>query len=139
MTRLMRRALTITTLIGAARIVARRRRAIDFAGRTVVITGGSRGLGLEMARLFAAENARLVLLARNQTELDQWIAIVFHRVAPCGAADRRSVPLWRRLFADYAAGARAPSSKRDDAQSHRGHHELDRPVTAGLARRKHGS
>ena len=71
MTRLMRRALTITTLIGAARIVARRRRAIDFAGRTIVITGGSRGLGLEMARLFAAENARLVLLARNQTELDR--------------------------------------------------------------------
>ena len=71
MTRLMRRALTITTLISAARIVARRRRAIDFAGRTVVITGGSRGLGLEMARLFAAENARIVLLARNQTELDR--------------------------------------------------------------------
>ena len=71
MTRLMRRALTITTLISAARMVARRRRALDFAGRTVVITGGSRGLGLEMARLFAAENARLVLLARDKTELDR--------------------------------------------------------------------
>jgi short-subunit dehydrogenase len=52
-------------------MVARRRRALDFAGRTVVITGGSRGLGLEMARLFAAENARLVLLARDKTELDR--------------------------------------------------------------------
>ena len=46
-------------------------RAIDFAGKTVVIFGGSRGLGLVMAREFAAEGARLVLAARNREELDQ--------------------------------------------------------------------
>jgi NAD(P)-dependent dehydrogenase (short-subunit alcohol dehydrogenase family) len=48
---------------------ARERRAIDFAGRVVVITGGSRGLGLVMARQLAAEGARLCLLARNEAEL----------------------------------------------------------------------
>jgi NAD(P)-dependent dehydrogenase (short-subunit alcohol dehydrogenase family) len=48
---------------------ARQRRAIDFAGRIVVITGGSRGLGLVMARQLAAEGARLCLLARDEAEL----------------------------------------------------------------------
>jgi NAD(P)-dependent dehydrogenase (short-subunit alcohol dehydrogenase family) len=49
--------------------LARQRRAIDFAGRVVVITGGSRGLGLVMARQLAAEGARLCLLARDEEEL----------------------------------------------------------------------
>ena len=62
--------------VGAAAVVAaskvtRRRRAIDFAGRMVVITGGSRGLGLVMARQFAAEGARLCLIARDEAELDR--------------------------------------------------------------------
>jgi NAD(P)-dependent dehydrogenase (short-subunit alcohol dehydrogenase family) len=45
--------------------VARRRRSISFAGRTVVIVGGSRGLGLVMARQFADEGARIALVARD--------------------------------------------------------------------------
>jgi NAD(P)-dependent dehydrogenase (short-subunit alcohol dehydrogenase family) len=61
-------------LTGAAALLAglhvvRARRAIDFAGRVVVITGGSRGLGLVLARRFAAEGAHLCLLARDETEL----------------------------------------------------------------------
>lgn len=51
--------------------VARSRRGIDFAGRTVVITGGSRGLGLVLARRLAAEGARLCLLARDAGELER--------------------------------------------------------------------
>jgi NAD(P)-dependent dehydrogenase (short-subunit alcohol dehydrogenase family) len=47
----------------------RRREAIDFAGLSVVITGGSRGLGLVLARELGAEGARLTLLARNADEL----------------------------------------------------------------------
>jgi NAD(P)-dependent dehydrogenase (short-subunit alcohol dehydrogenase family) len=43
----------------------RERYAIDFTGRVVLISGGSRGLGLEMARCFAAEGARIALLARD--------------------------------------------------------------------------
>jgi NAD(P)-dependent dehydrogenase (short-subunit alcohol dehydrogenase family) len=49
----------------------RRGRAIDFAGRVVVLTGGSRGLGLVLARRLAAEGARLCLLARDQAELER--------------------------------------------------------------------
>ena len=56
--------------LAAARLV-RRRRAIDFSGRTVVITGGSRGLGLVMARQFADDGARVCLLARDPRELDR--------------------------------------------------------------------
>ena len=51
--------------------VARGRHAIEFGGRVVVITGGSRGLGLVLARKLAAQGARLVLLARDERELDR--------------------------------------------------------------------
>ena len=51
--------------------LARSRRMIEFGGRVVVITGGSRGLGLVMARKLAAQGARLVLLARDERELDR--------------------------------------------------------------------
>jgi NAD(P)-dependent dehydrogenase (short-subunit alcohol dehydrogenase family) len=51
--------------------VARRRHGISFGGRIVVITGGSRGLGLVMARKLAAQGARLVILARDERELDR--------------------------------------------------------------------
>ncbi len=59
---------------GAAAVAAgsralRSRHAIDFTGRTVVITGGSRGLGLVIARQFADGGARVCLLARNEEEL----------------------------------------------------------------------
>lgn len=48
-----------------------RRRPLDLHGRSVLITGGSRGLGLLMARVFAAEGARLTLMARNEAELER--------------------------------------------------------------------
>ena len=55
-------ALGLAAGAGAALIgvrLARARRRISFAGRVVVITGGSRGLGLVMARMFADEGARV--------------------------------------------------------------------------------
>jgi short-subunit dehydrogenase len=42
----------------------------DFRNRTVLITGGSRGLGLVLARQLAAAGARVGLMARDQDELD---------------------------------------------------------------------
>jgi len=47
----------------------RRRRKYDFGSRSVIITGGSRGLGLVMARELADEGARLTLIARDEEEL----------------------------------------------------------------------
>lgn len=41
----------------------------DFAGRHVLITGGSRGLGLVMARQLAEKGARLTLCSRDNNEL----------------------------------------------------------------------
>jgi NAD(P)-dependent dehydrogenase (short-subunit alcohol dehydrogenase family) len=59
--------------LGAA-LVARRLRAarrIDFRGRVVLITGGSRGLGLCLARQFGSEGARIAIAARNESELER--------------------------------------------------------------------
>jgi len=53
----------------AVRSAARRRRRTDFNGKTVLISGASRGLGLELARGFADEGADLVLLARDMNTL----------------------------------------------------------------------
>jgi NAD(P)-dependent dehydrogenase (short-subunit alcohol dehydrogenase family) len=45
------------------------RRGFDFKNKVVLITGGSRGLGLVLAREFAAEGARLAICARGAEEL----------------------------------------------------------------------
>jgi len=65
-----------TLMAGAAGIAAvllaqawRRRTAYDFAGKSVAITGGSRGLGLILARHVAHEGARLTLVARTHEDL----------------------------------------------------------------------
>ncbi len=42
----------------------------SFTGKSVVITGGSRGLGLTIARQIATEGARIALLARDEEELE---------------------------------------------------------------------
>ncbi len=42
---------------------------VSFRGKVVLITGGSRGLGLVMARRLAREGARLALIARDEEEL----------------------------------------------------------------------
>jgi NAD(P)-dependent dehydrogenase (short-subunit alcohol dehydrogenase family) len=71
MSPLFSRVLTVSAAIVATRALLRRARRIDFAGRTVVISGGSRGLGLEMARCFGHEGADLALLARDEDELQR--------------------------------------------------------------------
>src|SRR6476469_4231528 len=55
----------------AARMTMRRIRQIDFRDKVVVITGGSRGLGLALARQFGREGAKLVICSRDQDELER--------------------------------------------------------------------
>lgn len=61
-----------------------------FEGKTVLITGGSSGIGLAAAQRLAAEGAKLALLARDEARLVQAVASLpgaghAHRV--CDAAD----------------------------------------------------
>jgi NAD(P)-dependent dehydrogenase (short-subunit alcohol dehydrogenase family) len=70
-TQVQRRTLAVGALaLGAvmARSVAARR-SYDFGGKSVLVTGGSRGLGLVLARQLAREGARLTLIARDAQEL----------------------------------------------------------------------
>ena len=84
----------------AGALAFRTRHLIDFGGRTVVITGGSRGLGLVLARQFAAQGARVCLLARDTGELqraldqlvDQGSRNVDHvTIVPCDIRSRSSI------------------------------------------------
>jgi NAD(P)-dependent dehydrogenase (short-subunit alcohol dehydrogenase family) len=43
---------------------------LDFTGQTAVVTGGSRGIGLEIARELLASGARVVITGRKQPALD---------------------------------------------------------------------
>lgn len=56
-------------LVSAFKALKRAGRHYDFENKVVLITGGSRGLGLVLARELAKENARLVICARNSEEL----------------------------------------------------------------------
>ena len=43
---------------------------LDLAGKTVLVTGGSKGIGLACARLFVSEGARVAITSRSQENLD---------------------------------------------------------------------
>jgi NAD(P)-dependent dehydrogenase (short-subunit alcohol dehydrogenase family) len=82
--------------LALAAAVRRRAGAIDFRDRTVVITGGSRGLGLVLARQLAEEGADLALIARQERDLDRArreLAAGGARVltVPCDVRDRQQV------------------------------------------------
>lgn len=47
------------------------RDVFDLTGRVAIITGGSRGIGLQMATALGAAGAAVVLTARKATELDE--------------------------------------------------------------------
>ncbi|NBD07820.1 MULTISPECIES: SDR family oxidoreductase [Corallococcus] len=54
--------------VGLSRVLRPR---FSFRGRTVIITGGSRGLGLVMARLFSKEGARVAICGRDPESLQR--------------------------------------------------------------------
>jgi len=50
------------------------RQRFDLTGRTAIVTGGSRGLGLQIAEALGEMGARVLLTARKADELDQAVA-----------------------------------------------------------------
>ncbi len=63
--------LAVVALGTGAAIALKRRKKMAVANKVVVITGGSRGLGLALAEEFGRHGARLVLAARKQEELSE--------------------------------------------------------------------
>lgn len=89
-----------TALLGAGLLsglaLVRSKRRVSLRGSCALVTGGSRGLGLLIARELAARGARLVLCARDaaaleaaRSELERAGAEVL--ASPCDVADRRAV------------------------------------------------
>jgi short-subunit dehydrogenase len=56
---------------GLARAAIVSRRRISLRGKCVLVTGGSRGLGLVLARELAEEGARVAICARSEEELER--------------------------------------------------------------------
>jgi len=89
-------ALGVMGTVLLARSVLRRSRALALADRVVVITGGSRGLGLVLAREVVARGAKVAICARDTDELErarrdleQHGGIVY--AATCDVTDRDEV------------------------------------------------
>ena len=91
-------ALAGVAALGSATIGAfvmagvRRARAKSLKGKTVVITGSSRGLGLAMAEEFGRRGARIVVTARNGDELQRAKDLLLERGAVADAGDILVVP-----------------------------------------------
>ncbi len=98
----------VGALLGV-RAMLQKRREFDFRGRTVLITGGSRGLGLVLARELAHAGARLSICARDPQELERARADLAGRGAevlafPCDVTDRAQVQEWVRLSEERFGG-----------------------------------
>src|SRR4028119_601980 len=73
-----------------------RERQYDLTGKTVLLTGGSRGLGLVMARQLVQQGARLAICARDRAELER-ARVELNQcggevlTVPCDVTDRSQV------------------------------------------------
>ena len=82
--------------LAVARALYRRSKEYDLEGKCVLVTGGSRGLGLVLAREFADEGARVAICARDNQELERARRDLSARGAdvfafPCDVTDRAQV------------------------------------------------
>jgi len=71
MNKTTRNTLLLVGLAFAARALLQKQREADLRGQVVLITGGSRGLGLALASEFARHGSKLALCARDPNELDR--------------------------------------------------------------------
>jgi 3-oxoacyl-[acyl-carrier protein] reductase len=59
--------------------------SVTLGGQIAVITGGSRGIGREIARALAAAGAKVAITARNQDKLAETVAIIEEQGGTCRA------------------------------------------------------
>lgn len=72
---------------------------MDLAGRTILVTGASSGIGRAAAILLSELGARLVLTARNKGMLEQTqahLAAGDHRIIPCDLGVLDNIPEYMR-------------------------------------------
>jgi short-subunit dehydrogenase len=98
----------VGALLGV-RAALRKWREFDFGGKAVLITGGSRGLGLVLARELAREGARLSICARDPEELERARGDLASRGAevlafPCDVTDRAQVNEWVQVSVEHFGG-----------------------------------
>jgi len=72
---------------------------LGLAGKTVVLTGGSRGIGAATVKLLAEEGANVAFCARNQASIDSFLADLGQlsdrvRGYRCDVADRAGYSQW---------------------------------------------
>jgi len=83
----------------------RRWRAYDLRDKVVLITGGSRGLGLVMARELLREGARVAICARDELELERARGDLAHHdhvlAMPCDVTDKAQVQDMVRLVREH--------------------------------------
>ncbi|HZQ19883.1 MAG TPA: SDR family NAD(P)-dependent oxidoreductase [Terriglobales bacterium] len=85
----------VVALGGLAYFATRRLRRFSLTGRTVIITGGSRGLGYALARRFLHRGAKVALLGRDPEALQRAHQLLVGMgqvfVRPCDIRDQRQV------------------------------------------------
>jgi NADP-dependent 3-hydroxy acid dehydrogenase YdfG len=77
----------------------------SLAGRTAVVTGASRGIGLAIATSLAAAGARLTLIARDASRLEPHATALRANALACDVGDGRSVD---RAVASITSSIGAP-------------------------------
>lgn len=70
---------------------------LELAGRTILVTGASSGIGRETAHLISQLGARVVLVGRNEQRLSETLQLLDgggHRVEPFDLSSTDEIPRW---------------------------------------------
>ena len=84
------------------------KKLLDLTGRVAIVTGGSRGLGLQIAEALGEMGAKLAITARKQEELDQAVSHLKQlgieaEAFACDIGKREQIPpLVDRILARFA-------------------------------------